>query len=239
MVTDKTSLIDISVINAVYIEKLKGLTNKGCVTYPSLVSMNIDDNHFCYGSGSINLGLLRLDMVDERLFMLSADEIFFTINCFANSKNRHEYIDKYVSILDNILNKDYLNEEDINYIYNYVDDYYKRYLIISRFDNKYMVNEVNKMAVPLNKCYDSIHNGDIYYKPGTEYVRSLTTRYNEDALKHGPTNDKGYVKVRNMHKDIRNTSKIDSVAGFMSASLIISLVVSIAIVISIILYATI
>lgn len=210
--------------------------------YPNLANFNFKNNYIAYTEASTSaicfLGNVSLDSLESSLFSLTPNEIFYILNNICLMINNPNEIDKKVKYTGILLGFATLENEHITYIYNYLNDYHNRQNMHEKYSYPGDTSEIQKIEIPVHKSYDE--SLELYNNPGAIYIRKYEEQYYENKLATGESSSKEKAYVRTL-KSNHNTVEIEpaytSIAGFMSATFIISLVLILGIVLAVILFA--
>ncbi|MFI3261003.1 MAG: hypothetical protein R3Y13_04765 [bacterium] len=219
--------------NELYFKNVKELNISGMVVYPNLENFSIVDNIFTHTSGKkCNLGNTNLQYIDDSLYTLDEGDIFLIMYYISLMNNDPLYLDRKISQLNTLLSLDTLNNECYNFISSYLDDLHTRKRLDSKFSYAGASDEIDKLSEPVFSSYDET-NKILFNKPAATYVRTLESKYCEGLF----NKSKSFVRVHKSNNSVLNEDEYNNIAGFTSATLIITITCTIGIVIAIILYA--
>lgn len=231
--------------NTIFFNSLKNKISSNTLIFPNLTNFKIINNSIIYTENNtsvlIHLGNVELWLLDESLFKLQPNEIFYVINNIAKIMNKPEELDKKIEYMKRLLILSYIEKEHETYIYNYLNDFYTRKNMSSKFKHEKLDGEIDKMIVPICMCYDD--NLPIYNNPAAAKTRELEKQYYTEALSNGSSSENAYVRQRKSKNNVvsfpSDTSyeRLDRIAGFMSATFIISIIAIIGLILAIVLLA--
>lgn len=210
--------------------------------FPNLENINFKNNYLIYTENNVSticfLGAIDLASIENSLFSLSPKEFMYILTNISLMVNNPQDLNKKIRYVDILLDFPSLEKEHITYIYNYINDFYLRKNMHNKFAYDGDLFEIEKMAMPIHKCYDD--KLESFHNPGATYIRNLEEEYHNNALQGNNSNqvEKAFVReLKSSHRISVEEPQYINIAGFMNASLIISVVSSIGLVLAVILYA--
>ncbi len=172
--------------NNSYLNYLKSISNNdnGEVEYPNIQDFFITDNFLIYKNFKLDLNGIKLAMLDPILFTFEINEILFILkNNVINFKDPN-FIQKEINYMLYLENLIILTDEQKKYIYDYLNDFYKKNNIRKQYNYSELNNELEARIIPINQAYlkDDEINSE-YYKPAANFIRELELAYynNENA----------------------------------------------------------
>lgn len=194
-------------LNKVFFDELKSAVDKdGNLLYPGLSLITVSDNILHYGGADLSLGSLNLNLLNKDLYKLKADEIYFAMLCYVSNSNNPDFLDRKIKFMDMLIGQSFIDDEQTNYIYTYIDEYYKRYALMQSYKDDALTKELLAMSEPLKKVYDKKEYRAYHSKPASVYVRNLNLQNKVDVSEFNVGN-----------------------RGFMSTNMLIALVVILSI----------
>ena len=229
---------DSTFVNDQYFYSVKNKVVDGNLVYPSLRNIVCKNNHIVLNDVCFDLKKLDLRILDNSLFSLSENEIMYILKNIIASVNYPTLLNQKVTFAYQILKFNTLDDKSKEYLYKYVDDFYKRRNVSRKYTYDGQSEELNLMIGPINYSYDNSDVNNVYDKPGATYVRDLELSYSNHALSSEGNKKDGYVRVLSNGKNIvSNDEPLLDIAGFMNATLIISLTLMSGLLLSVILFA--
>lgn len=233
---------DLANQNEQYFNYLKNLTEQNNPVFSNLTNLKIQKNYLFYTENDSTkmcyLNNIYLGSLDTSLFKFSPNEIIYILNNISLMVNDPGTLDKKIKYMYKLLDLNELLNEHIKYIENYLIDIHYRKKIHEKFMYAGDKNEIDKLDMPIHNCFDT--SLETYGNPASERVRFLEEDYYKSQLNNDSSNqkEKEYVRMlKSSHNVVAIESPYENIAGFMSATFIISLVSILGIVVTIVLYA--
>lgn len=224
--------------NQEYLEKLKNekehfeLEGETIFAYPNIQELSINNDYLTYKTYQLNINGLELYLLDPILFKFEVNEILFVLKNSVINLRQPDFIDKEIEYLYYLEKLDELNDENKQYIFKYMDDFYKKQNIVKKYNYDELRNEINERILPISAAYlDEEDKTSNYHKPAAYYIRHLDDVYNETQRETTKMSYSGPRLVRTDGSIRTNSYEIDSwsEAGFTNTLILVGTTLAIGI----------
>lgn len=224
--------------NQDYLEKLKNekehfeLENETIFTYPNIQEFTINNNYLTYQTYQLNIEGLELSLLDPRLFSFTTSEILFVLKNMVINLRQPDFIDKEIEYLYYLEKLAELNEENKQYIYKYMEDFYQKQNIVKRYNYDELRDEINERILPISAAYlDEEDKTSNFHKPASVYIRELDNAHVESQRETSKMTYSGPRLVRTNGSIRTNSFDIDSwnEAGFTNTLIVVGTTLAIGI----------
>ncbi len=232
---DINNLPSSSLMNKIHFENIYPL-------YPNLSDFYMEDNTLFYKNynsssiASLELTNLYINKIDDTLYSYTPNEIFFILKTLVNLSTKSSELYNSLKMFKESLATPYINNEQLNNIYDKTSLYYKVKSILPFNDE-----ELNKLFELLLNCVTYAYFPENENKPGSVYLRNLVIEYS-NYLMTSSSNTSSKVRILSQNntssteeltENFHNADNFFKVAGFANATLAISITVMIGIILAI------
>lgn len=223
--------------NKQYLSFLKQRNDDGVFVYPNTKELLINENKIMYNSSIVDLNNIQLFSLDQRLFSFSTKDIIYTLKIISQMINDVQTINNKISYAEFIINSNVITNEQAQFLYNYVDEYYSIKKINENFELKELKELEISMSTPMHLAYFEDNNnkqGSIYLK---EIELSIMNKNsNSEGSKSTSKSNIRTLKSAHSFMPFEENNILEQTAAFMNATLVISITASLGIVLSILLF---
>lgn len=216
--------------NKEYLEMLKNekeffeLENETVFLYPNIQELTINNSYLTYKTYQLNIQGLELHLLDPTIFTFGINEILFILKNMVINLRQPDFIDKEIEYMYYLEGLNELNDENKQYIFKYMDDFYKKQNIVKKYNYDALRNELNERVLPISEAYlNEEEETSNYHKPASNYIRELDNAYNETQKETTKMTYSGPRLVRTNESIRINSFDVDSwnEAGFTNSLIIV------------------
>lgn len=194
------------------------------------------NNIITYKNKTLDLGKMELRQIDQSLFNLNSDIIYYTLVKEVTTINNPEILHKQVAYMNDISNHQSLEEMEKNFIQGYSLDFLYENDLNQIFSDETLENDLNERIIPINGAYE----GNI--TEGKELIQDIILKYNEQKDSKSNSQTKGKARVLSKNdiayydypEDIEN--EVKNVSGFANNVLLIIIIIILGIVLAYLLF---
>jgi hypothetical protein len=194
--------------------------------YPNLIDFSCHKNILSYKGKNINMGLLQFKLLDESLFNLSAEAIFYALLKEIYAINFPNYSKEQVQYMNYIIAKTQIDNNENNYIKDFTGDYLNEENLCKVYIDENLRNDLKIKSIPINNAYEGENT------PGKQLIQGIILKQAETNQQQSQT--KGNDKVKTLSRTKGNIVYYDfdpniaddynKLAGYANSLLVVIIV---------------